>query len=253
MQKTSYTHLSNTEEGESQDFDDYPEISPNDQARISIRHAVIYLLLGLSDILFFSLWLISIRKTNQAAASCARPQLIYSPATEALRYEKKRLWRDIDGPNPFSGSPRPELDKAWHDILDPITIKVTADELFQFAEGDSSIALKDGSGYIAEMGVYHELHCVKRIRRYIHLEHYYPNMTAEDRIVEDKHIDHCLEYWREAAMCRGDVTLGTYFWREDGFPTSQVYTDNECIDWRALDTWARKRMVDMTDYSILEG
>lgn len=50
-------------------------------------------------------------------------------------------------------------------------------------------------------------------------------------------------------MCRGDTTLGTFFWR-DGIPTSRVYTDNECVDWYALDYWARKRMVNMTDYSI---
>ena len=24
-------------------------------------------------------------------------------------------------------------------------------------------------------------------------------------------VDHCLEYWREAAMCRGDTTLATMF------------------------------------------
>jgi hypothetical protein len=54
-------------------------------------------------------------------------------------------------------------------------------------------------------------------------------------------------------MCRGDVTLGTFYWRDtDGYPTSRVYTDNECVDWQALDTWARKRMVDMSDYSILK-
>lgn len=50
-------------------------------------------------------------------------------------------------------------------------------------------------------------------------------------------------------MCRGDTTLGTLFWREDGMPTSRVYTDNECVDWKALDHWARQRMVDMSDYS----
>jgi hypothetical protein len=43
-----------------------------------------------------------------------------------------------------------------------MTIKVTAEELVQFAEGDTSIALKDGSGYIVEMAVYHELHCIVR-------------------------------------------------------------------------------------------
>lgn len=40
-----------------------------------------------------------------------------APADSAIRYEKKRLWRDIDGPNPFTGKPRPEFDQAWRDII----------------------------------------------------------------------------------------------------------------------------------------
>jgi hypothetical protein len=220
-------------------------------------HFVVYLLLLTSNFFFGALWLKETQHaTTQSAEGrpsrdCVRPQLIQSPAREAIRYEKKRLWRDIDGPNPYTGKPRPEFDTAWRKIIEPMTIKVTADELAQFSEGDTTLAFKDGSGYIAEMAAYHELHCIKRIRRFIYLDHYYPNLTEAERVREDAHIDHCLEYWRQAAMCRGDVTLGTFFWR-DGVPTSRVYTDNECIDWQALDVWARKRMVKMTDYSIFE-
>lgn len=28
----------------------------------------------------------------------------------------------------------------------------------------------------------------KRVRRYLHLDHYYPNMTDSDRVREDAHI-----------------------------------------------------------------
>lgn len=58
--------------------------------------------------------------------------------------------------------------------------------------------------------------------------------------------DHCLEYWREAAMCRGDTALGTFTWVDD-LPYSRVYSDHECLDWQRLDTWARGRMVNMSD------
>ena len=61
-------------------------------------------------------------------------------------------------------------------------------------------------------------------------------------------IDHCLEYWREAAMCRGDTALGTFRWVDD-LPYSRVYSDHECVDWQRLDAWARGRMVNMSDYS----
>ncbi len=67
-----------------------------------------------------------------------------------------------------------------------MTLKISREELSHLRE--SSIAFADGSGYIAEMAVYHELHCIKRIRRHFHLDRYYPNMTAEDRQKEDVHI-----------------------------------------------------------------
>ena len=38
------------------------------------------------------------------------------------------------------------------------TIRVSAEELA--ATGETSIALSDESGYIATLGVYHELHCL---------------------------------------------------------------------------------------------
>lgn len=149
---------------------------------------------------------------------------------------------------------------------------------------ETSIALLDGSGFLAETAVYHELHCIvrsswpgipflliplqKRIRRHLSLDHYYPNMTEDQRRREGPHVgksreskaeaiansnqDHCLEYWREAAMCRGDTTLSTFQWAE-GRPFSHVYSDHDCVNWSALDTWARGRMIDMSDLSILEG
>lgn len=150
-----------------------------------------------------------------------------------------------------------------------MTINITSEELANLP--DPSIAFKDGTGYIAELAVYHELHCIvrhlihpsisrwklrltpspqKRIRRHFHLDRYYPNMTEDDRIREEAHIDHCLEYWREAAICRGDTTLATFRW-VDGLPYSRVYSDHECVNWGALDQWARSRMVDMSDYGML--
>lgn len=62
-------------------------------------------------------------------------------------------------------------------------------------------------------------------------------------------IDHYLEYWREAAMCRGDMSLATFYWRGDQ-PVSRVYSERECVNWEIIDTWARKQMVNMSDISI---
>ncbi|KAF1962131.1 hypothetical protein CC80DRAFT_487667, partial [Byssothecium circinans] len=115
----------------------------------------------------------------RSSTNCVRPQLVYSPAKGAIKYEKKRLFRDIDN-NVYAGKPRPEHDEAWAKLIEPITIKVSQKELDII--GEESIALKDGSGFIAETAVYHELHCIKRIRRHLYLDHYYPNMTEDARL-----------------------------------------------------------------------
>lgn len=90
-------------------------------------------------------------------------------------------------------------------MLTAITIKISKEELELV--GEDSIALADGSGYLAEPSVYHELHCLvctippsyevdgitdffgdqKRVRRHKYLDYYYPNMTEEQRYREGLH------------------------------------------------------------------
>ncbi|KAF2816480.1 uncharacterized protein BDZ99DRAFT_136906 [Mytilinidion resinicola] len=236
MDREEYRTLSSV------DFDDrkFDHLTPPIFRR-SPKHIFIFALLSLSNLLFISLWL------NASPSECIRPQLVYSPAKSVIRYEKKRLIRNIEN-NVYTGAPRPEHDHAWRRLIEPMTIRISRDELAKINE--TSIALRDGSGYIAETAVYHELHCIKRIRRHLYLDHYYPNMTEDERLREGPHIDHCLEYWREAAMCRGDTTLSTFRWA-DNKPFSTVYSDHECVNWELLDTWARGKMVDMSDWSII--
>ncbi|KAI1324465.1 hypothetical protein F5Y16DRAFT_380994 [Xylariaceae sp. FL0255] len=183
----------------------------------------------------------------RVSSSCVRPQLIYSPAIESIAYERVELHRSIEPDNIYTGEPRPEHDNAWIELIKPLAIKISANELRQL--GEQSIAFKDGSGYLAEMAVFHELHCIKRIRRHLHLDYYYKNMTEDEQHREKLHMDHCLEYWREAAMCRGDPTLATFVWHEER-PFSKQYSVHECVNWDKLWKWAQSRMVDTSDLTI---
>ncbi|KAH8600043.1 hypothetical protein B0O99DRAFT_480203, partial [Bisporella sp. PMI_857] len=150
-----------------------------------------------------------------------------APGRTAIQYQKPRLWRDLNN-NPYTGDPRPEFDEAWSALI----------ERTQYHRW-KSIALAGGSGLMAEIATYHELYCVKRIRRSLHLDYYYPNMTADDLRKEKAHINRCLEYWRKAVMCRGDMSFATF-------------DDHECVNWPRCDRWARFRMLDMSDLSILD-
>jgi hypothetical protein len=100
--------------------------------------------------------------------------------------ERKTLDAAVLHQNVFKGLPRPELDKAWQELLAPANIQVSAEILAK--ANKTSIALEDGSGYYAILDVYHQLHCLvcevdsfpmvlltfikKYIRHYVHKEYY---------------------------------------------------------------------------------
>lgn len=103
-----------------------------------------------------------------------------------ISYHRQRLKRPLDD-NPFTGDPRPERDAAYSHILEPMTVRITNDEYEKYDLGTSTLKLADGSGYIGEMSLYHELHCIKRIRQHLNLELYYPNLTGNDLWRENVH------------------------------------------------------------------
>lgn len=63
--------------------------------------------------------------------------------------------------SPWSGLPSPSIDAAWHHLLEHTTIRVTAQELAR--SNQTSVELPEGGGYMAWLGVFHELHCIVRV------------------------------------------------------------------------------------------
>ncbi|KAF4621709.1 hypothetical protein G7Y89_g14496 [Cudoniella acicularis] len=157
--------------------------------------------------------------------SCNQESQIY----DSSQHEIRTLEPQYQG-NPYASDPRPEHDQAWFDILRDTHIRVSEEELRRINR--ASLALKDGSGYVAQLGAYHELNCVKWIRKWIHREHYWSTLEGAMLAKRKVHIDHCLEYMRLIAMCRG----------------SQA-----CINWEKFDDWNAQRRVDLYDLDALDG
>lgn len=65
------------------------------------------------------------------------------------------------------GEPRPELDQAWHDLLEGTLIRFSEDELFR-SNNATSVRL-EGGDYAGGLGISHSLHClVSLIRNRLH-------------------------------------------------------------------------------------
>ncbi len=74
-------------------------------------------------------------------------------------------------------------------------------------------------------------------------------------------VDHCVEYLREALMCKSDISLVTFRWINNTaqhddpsafYPTNFDASLHECANWEALDSWASTRMFDLYRTELLQ-
>jgi hypothetical protein len=148
--------------------------------------------------------------------------------------------------NKYRGPPRPELDKAWEDLLQNINIRLTASDLRKIDR--RSTKLSDGSDtYLGQLTVYHQLHCLKSLRQAFHPDYYHINMRHMD-----DHIDHCLDNLRRLAMCKADISILTFDWVDNNRkPLPNFQIEQECYNWDTLDKWAAQHAFDVFDNKTL--
>lgn len=150
--------------------------------------------------------------------------------------------------SPYVGIPSPHVDEAWQKLLAGMNTRVTKEELDQ--QGQMSVELPDG-GYLAWLGVFHELHCTKMLRQLNYRDFYHPNMTIPQFRDWQVHADHCIEFLRASAMCRPDTaSLTTFAWdRKRSKPMLRnERPSHRCVDWSRLTQSVRHRMVEENEF-----
>ncbi|KAF7532289.1 hypothetical protein G7054_g8111 [Neopestalotiopsis clavispora] len=175
-----------------------------------------------------------------------------SPAQDAIQYQTTYFDKYGHLTSEFSKKPGPELDQAWHDQLSGMNIRVSEDWLKPFEA--QSVRFADGSGVLAQLGVYHELHCLKKIKHWIYRPYYHANISGGELEEQEAHIEHCLEWLRVAALCRGDTTLTTFQWSDakPGLLETEYPVPRQCVNWDELLQWSEEHAVDITENGLLE-
>ena len=82
-----------------------------------------------------------------------------------MSYQKVSYDGELNTTKPCRGEPRPELDKAWHDLLQHNNIRLSEEELHKMNR--TAIELYDGSGYSGQINAYHHLHCLVHPARHL--------------------------------------------------------------------------------------
>ncbi|KAI1177096.1 hypothetical protein F4777DRAFT_543731 [Nemania sp. FL0916] len=180
------------------------------------------------------------------------------PDRTALIWSGRKFPTAIED-NPFTGAPRPELDEAWHNLLQNDNIRVP--RLYLEELNLTTIYTLDGSEGIASLSVYHSLHCLKKVKRMLFKEQYHQGKSELAMARESKHVDHCIEYIRESLMCQPDLSLVTFRWINETaqhddqsafYPTNFDVAMHTCADWEALDSWASKRVFNLFNVDLLQ-
>ncbi|KAK4176280.1 hypothetical protein QBC36DRAFT_239196 [Triangularia setosa] len=172
-------------------------------------------------------------------------KLPFSPAP--VTYVNKFMNTDPETEK-FLGEPRPELDQAWHELLDGTLIYFSEEELKK--AGNAKSISRKGGGYVGGLGVSHSLHCLKRIKQYLHPSYYYPNISTTPSGNETwadltVHVDHCLESLRQEVLCKADTNVYTLHWTPHSKlkPSVKVPQQSVCVDWEGLHGWMKERGV----------
>ncbi|KAK1637997.1 hypothetical protein BDP81DRAFT_426307 [Colletotrichum phormii] len=153
----------------------------------------------------------------------------------------------IQGPphGKYTGEPRPEVDKAWRDLLQYNNIRVSEEWVHRWGREHEAVKLPDG-GYLGMLSVFHELHCIKRLYQTLSPDYYFPNATEQEIATNREHNQHCLEVLRMGAACRGDISIITHMWTDiDAKPIVNQTAPHQCIDFNKVMDYSRDNTVDV--------
>ncbi len=185
------------------------------------------------------------------------------------------MGRSLDRYSVISGTKKTTSDSSAAQ-----NIRVTAAELGPQNENlTSRVQLADGD-YLGVISVWHDLHCLDIIRRGLRSDYYGSRVKPEEQALFTaghygksntlrsspqslsktlalNTADHCVERIRQTVMCHADLGVFVPEWVADSHaPESKILHSNaqsQCVDWTALDSWARKRALKKRGFKLRAG
>ncbi|KAJ6472637.1 hypothetical protein DFH09DRAFT_1007721 [Mycena vulgaris] len=185
-------------------------------------------------------------------------RVLYSPALEAVEHEVQVYNIGFTGDlSPFQIPSSSELDQAWSDLYNFGISKITKEEAARLPNKTQAIPGDEGH-YIAELDVFHNLHCLNKIRMALDPD-YYPDWrvsTTNNWIPTQKnateHVGHCVDWIRQSLMCTSDTSVIVWQW-EKSMNASIVKGNvaHTCRKFDKIQEWAKERkVVKMPDPTV---
>ncbi|RWA08720.1 hypothetical protein EKO27_g6398 [Xylaria grammica] len=125
----------------------------------------------------------------------------------------------------LGGPPTIELEHKWLNLWSHGNIELQREEIRKLGKSTEGLLHAGGNnpkrGYVANLEVFHYLHCLNQIRQFTYKEHYAThmaewiekdhrsivdlNVTDPNNALDRMHVDHCIDALRQQLMCSANV------------------------------------------------
>ncbi|RWA08555.1 hypothetical protein EKO27_g6555 [Xylaria grammica] len=168
-------------------------------------------------------------------AQCYGIDSVQAPIRKHIKYEPTYFGHtETSKDYKLVGKPSDELDKNWSSIMQYFYAEVPKEFIQSLDRERDSIPLPNGN-YLANYAFIHQLHCLKRLHQSYFPEHYWPDMTEEEKELQLEHSLHCLQMLVEVVMCKADETPLTMIWFDESIlPGGNRTIAHECKNWDTL-------------------
>ncbi|KAJ7625180.1 hypothetical protein B0H17DRAFT_1218853 [Mycena rosella] len=212
-------------------------------------------------------------------------RVLYSPALEAVEQEVRVYHTGLPGRamSPFQIPSSPALDQMWSDLYNFGMSRITKDEALDCQTRLPPSPETTATMYavifspmtylqlhalkIAELDVFHSLHCLNMIRMALDPDYYpdwristtnnlipsqkdatehvcksllYPSSFKADTSVPGC-VAHCMEWMRQVIMCAGDTSVIVWQWRQSNNSTmGMANVAHTCRKFDKLQDWAKE-------------
>lgn len=155
----------------------------------------------------------------------------------------------------YREEPGPEVDAAW-DRISQIGIVIISEDDVRKAGKDPTRTVRapEDWGYgtnahIAQVEVFHQLHCLNAIRKALYYDHYLrPKYGDHPTELHWTHLSHCLHIVQQNIMCHADLSVITHNWVEtQRHPWPDFNVRHQCRDFDAVWKWHDENQVEAVE------
>ncbi|KAJ7840997.1 hypothetical protein B0H13DRAFT_1731986 [Mycena leptocephala] len=235
--------------------------SDDKQSQLCPRHSrfsrtvVVLLAVILLETAAFATHVLYSRKSTSSVTKlyCAStPFGVGCPLIVALPAPAQHVVEDIvqvyaggfgDDKTSFQIPSSPALDDAWDALYQHGISRIPKSVAAQIPNMTSPIP-GDPGFYIAELDVYHELHCLNTIRKALD-PMYYPEWDTTKVQYARDHISHCVEWIRSSIMCHSDISVVVWQWdARANYTMPRTNVPHTCRNFDAIQEWARENSLE---------